>query len=136
MQVLKRLLSYVRPYWKPLLLTSTLLLLQTGFNLLPPLFQREIVDNVIGASDLSRLWGLIGALIGVHLLSQIVDFGDLYIRHALGERVIYDLRVHIYAHLQRLSLAFFERTSTGELMSRVTNDASTRWNSSSPTASP
>ncbi len=122
MQVLKRLLSYVRPYWKPLLLTSTLLLLQTGFNLLPPLFQREIVDNVIGASDLSRLWGLIGALIGVHLLSQIVDFGDLYIRHALGERVIYDLRVHIYAHLQRLSLAFFERTSTGELMSRVTND--------------
>ncbi len=122
MQVLRRLLYYVRPYWKPLLLTSILLLLHTGLNLLPPLFQREIIDNIIGAGNLSRLWQLIGVLVGVHLLLQIVDFGDLYIRHALGERVIYDLRVHIYAHLQRLSLAFFERTSTGELMSRVTND--------------
>ncbi|HDQ70471.1 MAG TPA: ABC transporter ATP-binding protein [Chloroflexi bacterium] len=122
MQVLKRLSSYVRPYWKPLVVTSILILLQTGLNLLPPLFQREIVDNVIGMRDLSNLWHLVGALIGVHLLSQIVDFGDMFLRHALGERVIYDLRVQIYAHLQRLSLSFFERTSTGELMSRVTND--------------
>jgi len=47
---------------------------------------------------------------------------DLYLRHALGEKFILDLRVRIYAYLQRLSLSFFERTSTGELMSRVTND--------------
>jgi len=46
----------------------------------------------------------------------------MYIRHALGERFILDLRVRLYAYLQRLSLSFFERTSTGELMSRVTND--------------
>ncbi len=122
MQVLKRLLGYVRPYWKPLVVTGALLLLRTGLNLLPPLFQREIVDQVIGGRDLSRLGVMIATLIGVYAVLQFVDFGDLYVRHALGERFIFDLRVRIYAHLQRLSLSFFERTSTGELMSRVTND--------------
>ncbi|MCK4314578.1 MAG: ABC transporter ATP-binding protein, partial [Anaerolineae bacterium] len=111
-----------RPYWKPLVVTGALLLLHTGLNLLPPLFQREIVDRVIGGRDLSRLGVMIATLIGVYALLQFVDFGDLYVRHALGERFIFDLRVRIYAHLQRLSLSFFERTSTGELMSRVTND--------------
>jgi len=122
MRVLKRLFGYVRPYWKPLVVTGILLLLHTGLNLLPPLFQREIVDQVIGTRDLSRLGVMIATLIGVYALLQFVDFGDLYIRHALGERFIFDLRVRIYAYLQRLSLSFFERTSTGELMSRVTND--------------
>jgi ABC-type multidrug transport system fused ATPase/permease subunit len=122
MLVLKRLFGYVRPYWKPLVVVGFLLLLYTGLNLLPPLFQREIVDQVIGARDLSHLGAMIAALVGIHVLLQLVDFGDLYIRHALGERFIFDLRVRIYDHLQRLSLSFFERTSTGELMSRVTND--------------
>ncbi len=122
MRILKRLLVYVRPYWKTLLVTGILLLLHTILNLLPPLFQREIVDQVIGARDLSHLGLMIAALAGIHVFLQVVDFGDLYLRHALGERVIFDLRVRIYAHLQRLSLTFFEQTSTGELMSRVTND--------------
>jgi ABC-type multidrug transport system fused ATPase/permease subunit len=112
----------VGPYWKPLVATGILLLLHTGLSLLPPLFQREIVDQVIEARDLSRLGAMIAALVGVHALLRFIGFGDLYVRHALGQRFIFDLRVRIYAHLQRLSLSFFERTSTGELMSRVTND--------------
>ena len=122
MDILKRLLKYVRPYWKALVGVSLLLLLRTGLMLLPPLVQKQVVDEVIAAADLSNLTVLIGALIVIHALSQIVDFGDLYVRHAIGERFIFDLRVHIYEHLQQLSLAFYESTSTGELMSRVTND--------------
>ncbi len=122
MAILKRLFGYVRPYWKTLLATSVLLTLHTGLNLLPPLFHREIVDQVIGARDLSRLGTLIAGLVGVYVFLQFADFGDMYVRHALGARFIFELRVRIYAHLQRLSLSFFERTSTGELMSRVTND--------------
>jgi subfamily B ATP-binding cassette protein MsbA len=122
MHILRRLFRYVRPYWKTLLATGVLLLIHTALNLLPPLFQREIVDQVIGTGDLSRLGALIAGLVGVYVLLQLADLGDLYIRHALGARFIFELRVRIYAHLQRLSLSFFERTSTGELMSRVTND--------------
>jgi ABC-type multidrug transport system fused ATPase/permease subunit len=112
----------VRPYWKTLVGVSVLLLLRTALNLLPPLVQKQVVDQVIAERDLSTLLVLIAALIGIHALSRVVDFGDLYLRHAVGERFIFDLRVHLYDHLQRLSLAFYERTSTGELMSRVTND--------------
>jgi ABC-type multidrug transport system fused ATPase/permease subunit len=122
LDVLKRLLRYVRPYWKTLIVVSILLLLRTGLNLLPPLVQREVVDQVIGRSDLSRLALLIGFLVGIHAVTRVVDFGDLFMRHVVGERFIFDLRVRIYAHLQQLSLSFYESTSTGELMSRVTND--------------
>jgi len=120
--VLKRLFGYVRPYWKPLVATGVLLLLNTGLSLLPPLFQRDIVDQVIGTRDLSRLGTLVATLVGVYVLLWITEVGDQYTRHVLGARFIFDLRMHIYAYLQRLSLSFFERTSTGELMSRVTND--------------
>ena len=122
MPVLKRLFGYVRPYWKPLVATGVLLLLNTGLSLLPPLFQRDIVDQVITTRDLSRLGTLVATLVGVYVLLWITEVGDQYTRHVLGARFIFDLRTHIYAYLQRLSLSFFERTSTGELMSRVTND--------------
>ncbi len=122
MKVLKRLFSFLTPYWKALLVSAILLLARAGLELVPPLFQRQIVDQVIGARDLSRLGLLAGLLAGVYALQQMNNAGDMYLRHALGEKFILDLRVRLYAYLQRLSLSFFERTSTGELMSRVTND--------------
>ncbi|MBS3753271.1 MAG: ABC transporter ATP-binding protein [Anaerolineales bacterium] len=122
MDVLKRLLRYVRPYWKTLIFVSVLLLLRTGLTLVPPLIQRRVIDQVIGNENLQQLWGLIIILIAVHALTRVVEFGDLYFRHVVGENFIFDLRVRIYSHLQDLSLSFYENTSTGELMSRVTND--------------
>jgi ABC-type multidrug transport system fused ATPase/permease subunit len=122
MTVLKRLFRYLAPYWRQLVVTTILLILLTVFELLPPLFQKQIIDEVIGTRDLGRLGVLVAGLVGVYALTQAVNAGDLYIRHALGQLFIFDLRVRLYAYLQRLSLSFFERTSTGELMSRVTND--------------
>lgn len=122
MSILKRLFGHVKPYWKPLLLTAVALLLVTGLSLLPPLFQRAIIDGVLATGDMSRLWKLIAGLVGVYALLQAVSMAEQYVRHVLGARFILDLRVRLYAHLQRLSLSFFEQTSTGELMSRVTND--------------
>jgi subfamily B ATP-binding cassette protein MsbA len=122
MYSLKRLFGYLGPYWKPLVATSLLIVGYTILSLLPPLFQRQIVDGVIGGRDLARLGVLIAGMVGVYLLAGLLNFGDQYLRHTIGERFLYDLRVRIYDHLQRLSLSFFERTSTGELMSRVSND--------------
>jgi subfamily B ATP-binding cassette protein MsbA len=122
MLVLKRLFGYLKPYWKQLALIAILLLLWTGLELLPPLFQRAIIDDVVGGADTSRLAALIAGLVGTYAALQLVSAADLYLRHALGERFILDLRVRLYAYLQRLSLSYFERTSTGEIMSRVTND--------------
>ena len=122
MHTLKRLFRFLTPYWKTLIVSTLLLLIRAGLELIPPLFQRAIVDQVIGEADLARLGPYIALLIGVYALQQLNNGADMYLRHKLGEKFIFDLRVRIYSYLQRLSLSFFERTSTGELMSRVTND--------------
>jgi len=122
MDVLKRLFRFLGPYWRMLTVSVTLLLVSAAIDLLPPLFQRQIIDQALGQGQLQRLGLLIGGLAGVYGLQGLIGFGDNYMRHTLGERFILDLRVRLYAYLQRLSLSFFERTSTGELMSRVTND--------------
>lgn len=124
MQVLKRLFRLLTPYWKTIIISALLLIGRAGLELVPPLFQREIIDEIITTRDLSYLGVVITALIGAYALNQLVLIGDNYVRHALGERFIFDLRVRLYAYLQKMSLSFFERTSTGELMSRVTNDLS------------
>jgi len=124
MPVLKRLFLLLTPYWKTIILSSLLLVGRAGLELVPPLFQREIIDEIITARNLAYLGVVITALIVVYALNQLVQIGDNYVRHALGEKFIFDLRVRLYAYLQKMSLSFFERTSTGELMSRVTNDLS------------
>ena len=124
MQILKRLFLLLAPYWKTIIISAVLLVVRAGLELVPPLFQKSIVDEVITARDLSYLSVLIIGLIGAYALYQVVQIGDNYVRHTLGEKFILDLRIRLYAYLQKMSLSFFERTSTGELMSRVTNDLS------------
>jgi subfamily B ATP-binding cassette protein MsbA len=124
MQVLKRLFLLLTPYLKTIIISALLLIGRAGLELVPPLFQREIIDEIITARNLTYLGVVIAALIGTYALNQLVQIGDNYVRHALGEKFIFDLRVRLYAYLQKMSLSFFERTSTGELMSRVTNDLS------------
>jgi subfamily B ATP-binding cassette protein MsbA len=123
-QVLKRLFLLLSPYWKTIIISALLLVGRAALELVPPLFQREIIDEIITARNLSYLGTIIAALIGAYALNQLVQIGDNYVRHTLGEKFIFDLRVRLYAYLQKMSLSFFERTSTGELMSRVTNDLS------------
>ncbi len=122
MRVLRRLSGLLGPYWRILIVTGLLMLVHTGLSLVPPLIQREIVDDVIISGDIARLGRLISVLVVIYALLQVTAFGEMYLRHAVGQRFIFDLRVKIYDYLQKLSLSFFEQTSTGELMSRVTND--------------
>jgi ABC-type multidrug transport system fused ATPase/permease subunit len=122
MKTLKRLLLYVKPYWKTLFIAAFMLIVGTGLSLIPPLIQRSIIDDVIDAGKYERLLSLLGLLIAVYALQQLAGFVEQYLRHLLGAQFIFDLRVRIYNHLQNLSLSFYEQTSTGELMSRVTSD--------------
>ena len=122
MHILKRLFILLIPYRRQLVISAVLLVFRAGLELAPPLFQKAVIDEIISAGNLTRLGLFLAGLVGVYALTQLVNIGDNFIRHALGEKFILDLRVRLYAYLQRLSLSFFERTSTGELMSRITND--------------
>ena len=122
MRILARLFRFIAPHWKTLTIGVIVILARSGADLVPPLVQRQLIDGVIQGRDLSRLGPLMGALAGIYLVLAVLGIADTYIRHSLGMRVIVDFRVRVYAYLQRLSLSFFERMPTGELMSRVTND--------------
>ena len=122
MKVFLRLLRYLKRYWLWVVMSTISLLFLTILNLLPPLFQKQIIDEVIGNRLLDRLSLLIWGLIGVYALTRLLNFVEQYLRHVLGERFILDFRVLLYDYLQRLSISFFENQQTGEIMSRITND--------------
>ncbi len=122
MTSLKRLFGMLGPYWKTLTVTSVLILAGTGLSLIPPLVQGAVIDEIVGPQNMQRILLFVGALIVIYAGIAVTDVGDNYLRHTIGEKFLFDLRIKLYDHMQRLSLAFYDRNSTGELMSRVSND--------------
>jgi subfamily B ATP-binding cassette protein MsbA len=117
----RRLLRFVRPYRRNLVLAAALLILSTVLSLVWPQVVLRVLDA--GLKDAALLDGLVLALIGLLLFRAAIDGLRQYVMTWTGERVIFDLRMEIVRHLQSLSLSFFTRRKTGELMSHVTSDA-------------
>src|SRR5215469_762156 len=92
------------------------------WSLLRPLILRDLIDRTLPNRDVARLNLLALALIGIPAVSGLIGVYERWLNASIGEGVIYDLRVALYAHLQRMSLRFFTHTKTGELMSRLNND--------------
>ena len=91
-------------------------------ELVPPWVVKIIIDDVIQAKQVSLLPWTIGLLVGAHLLKNLFASLRIRLNNQLEQTVVHDLRRHIFAALQRLSITYFENRSTGEIMSRVTND--------------
>jgi len=117
----RRLLRFVQPYRRNLVLAAALLILSTVLSLLWPQVVLRVLDA--GLKDAALLDTLVLALIGLLLFRAAIDGVRQYVMAWTGERVIFDLRMEIVRHLQSLSLSFFTRRKTGELMSHVTSDA-------------
>ncbi|MDQ6858222.1 MAG: ABC transporter ATP-binding protein/permease [Chloroflexota bacterium] len=117
----RRLLRFVRPYRMNLVLAAALLILSTILGLGWPQVVLRVLDA--GLRDAALLDRLVLALVGVLLVRAAIDGVRQYVMTWTGERVIFDLRMEIVRHLQSLSLSFFTRRKTGELMSHVTSDA-------------
>ena len=117
----RRLLRFVQPYRLNLVLASALLILSTVLGLVWPQVVLRVLD--LGLRDAGVLDALVLVLIVVLLIRAAIDGVRQYVMAWTGERVIFDLRMEIVRHLQSLSLSFFTRRKTGELMSHVTSDA-------------
>lgn len=120
--LLRRVLAYARPYRTRIVLSLVLVLLITGLQLLTPLIFRDLIDNTLPNGDVQRLNMLALALVLVPIVTNIFQITNRKNNATIGEGVIYDLRRHLYTHLQKMSLRFFTNTKTGELMSRLNND--------------
>src|SRR6266481_7244378 len=117
----RRLLRFVQPYRRNLVLAAALLILSTVLGLVWPQVVLRVLD--IGLKDSALLDQLVVGLIAILLVRAVIDGVRQYVMTWTGERVIFDLRMEIVRHLQSLSLSFFTRRKTGELMSHVTSDA-------------
>jgi len=121
-ELLLRILAYARPYWGHIAGMLGMILLSTGLGLVSPLIFRHLIDTVLPAKDLDQLTMLALALLLVPILSGTIGVIQRRLNASVGEGVIYDLRVALFARLQRMSLRFFTNTKVGELMSRLNND--------------
>lgn len=94
----------------------------SGLGVVPPIIIRLIVDEAIPNGDVGQLTILGLAMVAVPLINSLVGIAQRWWSSKAGEGIIYDLRRELYEHLQRMSLAFFTSTKTGELISRLNND--------------
>ena len=120
--LIKRVLSYSAPYRWHIAGMLVLILLSTGLRLVTPLVLRDLIDRTIPAGDQSRLVVLSLCLLLIPAAGGAITVLQRRLNAFVGEGVIYDLRVALFAHLQRMSLRFFTNTKVGELMSRLNND--------------
>src|SRR5687767_14498696 len=87
-----------------------------------PFLLRDVLDVAIPEKDRELLAWLVGGMIAIAIATGVIGVGQAWLSNAVGQRVMHDLRADVYRHLQRLSLAFFTRTRTGEVQSRIAND--------------
>ncbi|HZG65144.1 MAG TPA: ABC transporter transmembrane domain-containing protein [Herpetosiphonaceae bacterium] len=127
MQPLKIVLRFARNYKTALVITVLSMILLVSVRLLIPWIIRLMIGAVTapgaGPAVLDRLLLLSGVVLALYLVRAVLQFLRSYIAHIAGWGVVADARKHIYEHLQRLSLRFYEDKQTGQLMSRVVNDS-------------
>jgi len=120
--LLRRVMVYAKPYRAALAGMLALILLSAGLHLLTPLVLRDLIDRTIPSGNLQRLGFLALALLLIPAANGALNVVQRRLNAYVGEGVIYDLRVALFGHLQRMSLRFFTNTKVGELMSRLNND--------------
>ena len=120
--LVRRVAGYGRPYLRGISVMLALMVVITLLSLIPPLLVRQLIDRVLPQRDMRELDWLALAMIVVPVVSGLLGVWQRYLSSVIGEGVIYDLRLALYSHLQRMSLRFFTNTKTGELMSRLNND--------------
>jgi ATP-binding cassette, subfamily B, bacterial len=120
--LLKRVLRYARPYRWHIAGMLVLILITTGTSLLMPLIFRRMIDVTIPTGNVQQLILLSLALLFIPALNGVIAVFQRQLNARVGEGVVYDLRVDLFARLQRMSLRFFTNTKVGELMSRLNND--------------
>jgi ABC-type multidrug transport system fused ATPase/permease subunit len=111
-----------RPYKLRTALSIVSLLVATATALAPPYLAKYAVDDAIGQNDLGKLWWIVGLFLLAGLLNWGMSYVQTYLTGWVGERILADLRINLFRHLQRLSLGFYERTRAGVIISRLTND--------------
>ena len=121
-RLMRRLLGYVRPYIGLVALSVVLLLLSSSASLTGPYLVRIGIDRYITPGQLRGLGALTAIYLAILAAGFIFRYLQSYLMQLVGQRAMYDLRMALFAHLQRLSVRFYTHTPVGRLITRITND--------------
>ena len=124
-RLMRRLLRYLRPYWKQVALALAVLLLGAGANVVGPWVTQLVIDEAIPNQDRSLLFTLVLVFLGAVTLGFVLEYAETLVTTWLGQSIMYDLRREIFEKLQRADLRFYDRNPIGRLMTRITNDVET-----------
>jgi ATP-binding cassette, subfamily B, bacterial len=119
---LRRIGRLFTPYRVRLGAVLALIALSAGISLISPFLLRAVLDTAIPEGDTKLLTWLVLGMIAVAITTGALGVAQTYLSNVVGQEVMHDLRAAVYRHLQRLSLAFFTRTRTGEVQSRIASD--------------
>lgn len=121
-KLMKRLLTYIKPYRKYVILAIFMNIIVAALPSLRPVLTKIAVDNNIANKDYYGLLLIILALFGILIFQSIVQYFLTYFTELIGQKTIYDLRTQLFAHVQKLSLKYFDKVPIGRTVTRVTND--------------
>ena len=120
--LLKRVFSYLTPYWAQLLLTLGCIAVSSVLNLLPSVLTGRIIDDGLIGRDLHMLIVLIVASLGVTLGANLIGVAESYLNNWIAQHITFDMRNSMYRHLQSMSQRFFTTNNQGDVITRMTSD--------------
>jgi ATP-binding cassette, subfamily B, multidrug efflux pump len=121
-RLMKRLLHYLAPYRFRVVWAIILLLLFAVGELLGPYLVKVAIDSKMAQHDIRGLAWIVGLFLIVNVLQFFIGYAQKYVTGWIGQSVMYDLRIKIFSHIQRLPLSFFDHNPVGRLVTRTTND--------------
>ncbi len=124
-RLMRRLLRYLRPYWRQVALALFVLLLGAVLSVIGPWITQLVIDRAIPEEDTGLLSVLALAFLGTVAFAFVLEYVEAVVTTWLGQSVMYDLRKQIFEKLQRLDLRFYDKNPIGRLMTRITNDVET-----------
>jgi ATP-binding cassette subfamily B protein len=119
---LHRIVRLFRPYRARLAAVCALIVVSAAIGVVSPFLLREVLDVAIPEENVALLTVLVAGMVAIPIVTGVLGVWQTLLSNQVGQSVMHDLRTQVYRHLQRLSLAFFTRTRTGEVQSRIAND--------------
>ena len=121
-ELVLRIWRYYRPYLFQLLLMIIALIVTSGLSLIPPTLTKNIIDVALPQADMPLLGRLTLMSFAAALGLGLISVGQNYLNTWVSKHIIFDIKNHMYNHLQHMSMRFFTETKTGEILSRINND--------------
>jgi ATP-binding cassette, subfamily B, multidrug efflux pump len=121
-RLMRRLLTYLRPYWREVAVALAAIIAGAAVQLAQPYLVKLAIDRFIAVRRLDGLGGLAAAYLAVLVAGFALEYVQTWTMQMTGQRIMFDMRMAIYGHLQRLDLSYYDRNPVGRLMTRVTSD--------------